>query len=260
MFAQYRPHDVRQADKSQPDLRLRIGRYRLTFQTLTDVHLPAYAGSAWRGVFGHALKAAVCVTHERDCSQCLLYRNCVYPYIFETPPPPDTERMRRYTAAPHPFVIYPLKSDRRTLPAKDMIGLELTLFGRSLDHLPYMIHAFRSAGKRGIGAGHGRFQLQCVEQGLWDSNTPWLTIWEDGGQLALAKTTLPVIPPCPEQVQLELASPLRLKRDERLVRPESFAFHDLFRNLLRRISMLMYFHEGRPLETMSPNNGWIDTQ
>lgn len=248
MFAQYRPHDVRQAEKSQPDLRLRIGRYRLSFQTLTDVHLPAYAGSAWRGVFGHALKGAVCVTHERDCSQCLLYRSCAYPYIFETPPPPDTDRMRRYTAAPHPFVIYPLKSDRRTLPVQDTIGLELTLFGRSLDHLPYMIHAFRSAGKRGIGAGHGRFRLQRVEQGTWDSNTPWLTIWEDGGQLMLAETTMPAIPPCPEQLQLELISPLRLKRNEHLVRPEAFAFHDLFRNLLRRISMLMYFHENKPLE------------
>ncbi len=239
---------MRQTDKNPPDLSLRVRRYRLSFQTLTDVHLPAYAGSAWRGVFGHALKGAVCVTHERDCSQCLLYRSCVYPYIFETPPPPDSDRMRRYTAAPHPFVIYPLKSNTRTIPAQDTIGLELILFGRALDHLPYMIHAFRSAGKLGIGAGHGRFRLQRVEQCMWDSNTPWLTVWEDGGQLMLAEPTMLAIPPCPEQMQLELISPLRLKRNEHLVRPEAFAFHDLFRSLLRRISMLMYFHENKALE------------
>jgi hypothetical protein len=50
--------------------------------------LPDYSGAAWRGVFGHALKQLVCVTRERNCLDCLLYRSCVYPYIFEAPPDP----------------------------------------------------------------------------------------------------------------------------------------------------------------------------
>ena len=46
---------------------LPLARYRLTFQVETPVHLPAYAGSAWRGVFGRALKRLVCVTREPAC-------------------------------------------------------------------------------------------------------------------------------------------------------------------------------------------------
>lgn len=32
--------------------------------------MPAYAGSAWRGAFGHALKRLVCVTREPACPPC----------------------------------------------------------------------------------------------------------------------------------------------------------------------------------------------
>jgi hypothetical protein len=42
---------------------------------------------------------------------------------------------------------------------------------------------------------------------------------------------------------------VRLQRDELLVTPETFRFSDLFGPLLRRVSMLTYFHTDTPLET-----------
>ena len=49
-------------------------------------------------------------------------------------------------------------------------------------------------------------------------------------------------PPMPERIRIVLETPLRLVEQNRLVGPRNFAFHQLFRNLLRRTSMLSYFH------------------
>ena len=84
---------------------LPLARYRLRFKPSGEGRLPAYAGSAWRGALGHALKKVVCVTDLNACPPCLLYRCCPYPYIFETPPPLAAQKMRKYTAAPHPFLL-----------------------------------------------------------------------------------------------------------------------------------------------------------
>src|SRR5438093_6172889 len=54
---------------------LPLARYRLRFKPSGEGRLPAYAGSAWRGALGHALKKAVCVTRLSSCPPCLLYRS-----------------------------------------------------------------------------------------------------------------------------------------------------------------------------------------
>lgn len=115
---------------------LPIARYSLAFEAAERVRLPVYAGSAWRGVLGHSLKRAVCVTREPRCADCLLYRSCAYPYVFDTPPPPDAKKMRRYTAAPHPFVLEPADAEARVLEAGAPLDLGLVLFGRSNGYLP----------------------------------------------------------------------------------------------------------------------------
>ena len=98
-------------------LPLPVARYRLRFTAGEPLRLPAYAGSAWRGAFGHALKRLVCVTREPRCPDCLLYRSCAYPYLFETPPDPAVALLRKYPAAPHPFLLRPPADTRRPLAA-----------------------------------------------------------------------------------------------------------------------------------------------
>lgn len=227
--------------------RLSVGYYQLRFNAVERMALPEVSGSAWRGLLGHGLKRTVCVTRESQCANCLLYRSCAYPYIFETPPPTNSRRMRRYTAAPHPFVLSTHTTDNRVLAPGDALDLELTLFGRSNAYLPYIVHAFRIAGERGIGRGRGRFQLTEVQQQTEMDGIRWQSIWCEGDSLIPKDAFVPIEPICPDRVRLQLQSPLRVKRDEKLVGPRDFEFHDLFRNLLRRISMLMYFHTETPL-------------
>jgi len=86
-------------------LNIPIKTYRFHFITDSQVRLPSFPGSAWRGAFGHALKKTVCIVRNSPCNQCMLKNACVYSTAFETPPPGNTEKMSKYTAAPHPFVL-----------------------------------------------------------------------------------------------------------------------------------------------------------
>jgi hypothetical protein len=216
------------------------------FQYLADDSpaLPRFSGSAWRGALGHALKKTVCVVRDTACPQCMLFRSCVYPYIFETPPPSGSEKMRRYPSAPHPFVIgiEPGQSGRA-------YRLGLTAFGRAYQYLPYLIHALEKAGHKGIGGKPQRFELQAVEQlaaGIWT------TIFRPGHPLAAESPTSPEPPEVPAKVRITLETPLRLRRDDKIVTLEHFQFADLFGSLLRRISLLTYFHTDIPWKRTSP--------
>jgi len=237
--------DVQHAVPSIP-----LARHRLQLIAETAVRLPPYAGSAWRGALGHALKRTVCVTGGRHCPDCLLYRSCVYPYVFETPPPERAEKLRKYPAAPHPFVIEPWPDCRDVAPGA-AFGVDLVLIGRGQSQLGYFIEALRRAGLGGIGQGaargDGRYALLSVEQ---ESADGWQRIYTAGGRLELQAAQTPVVPPPPAgPVRIELLTPLRLKVAEDLVTPERLRFRDFFSALLRRLSLLSYFHTDNPLDT-----------
>jgi len=224
---------------------LPLARYRLTFQVAEPVRLPAYAGSAWRGAFGRALKRLVCVTREPACEPCLLYRSCVYPYVFETPPDPAVGKLRKYTAAPHPFVLEPDLAQTGALPAGAAATLGVVLFGHGNRCLPYVLHALDQAGRRGVG--RGTLVLEQVEQAV--AGDRWRGIYAPGEALTPAPPQVPPWPPCPDRFRLALETPLRLKQEGHHLTPEAFQFGALFANLLRRISLLTAFHTDTPLET-----------
>lgn len=226
-----------------------IGRYRLVLEAEEPLRLPHYSGSAWRGVFGNGLRRTVCATRAPSCGGCLLLDHCIYAYIFETPPPPGTGKLRLYNAAPHPFVLEPPADGPMALDAGTRYPLGLTLVGRANRHLPFIVHAFRVAGRRGIGKGNGRFALPKVAQELVPGSGDWVEIF--GGQderLAPRPPSRVELPACPPVVGVELLTPLRLRREGSLVGPGDFRFRDLFGSLLRRLSLLSYFHTDEPLE------------
>lgn len=225
--------------------RLAIGNYRLEFRAEAPAVFGEFAGSAWRGAFGHALKRTVCVTHERRCEACLLYRTCPYPYLFQTPPPLGAAKMRRYETVPQPFALRPEPAS----PDRRSVSLCLTLFGDGNRHLGVMLYAFMRAasGERGVAGNRLTLRRVCQEEAPGCND--WREIYEEGGTLAPLPPAMIAAPAAPSAVTIQLLTPLRLKRDGRHVAPKAFRFSDLFRNLLRRLSMLTYFHTDTPLET-----------
>lgn len=86
---------------------LHIARFDVTLRAREQTVLPPFLGSTLRGALGHALKDAACVVEHRDCRRCPLLDTCAYPYLFETPVPPEIKELRGQTHAPLPFLIEP---------------------------------------------------------------------------------------------------------------------------------------------------------
>jgi CRISPR/Cas system endoribonuclease Cas6 (RAMP superfamily) len=231
---------------------IRVGKFTFRLRALSDLHLPAYKGATLRGGFGHALKQVTCALKRQECSQCLLRDRCVYLYLFETPPPADTEMMRLYPAAPHPFIIEPPMTDARVVPQGDTLEFGLVLVGKALDHLPYFVYAFICLGEKGLGRGKGEFLLEQVLAESADGPVAiydqargslqhsgafptWETIEKRCGELAGN-----------DHLSLDFITPTRIKFEDRLV--EQPEFHHLVRALLRRLSMLSYFHCEKKLD------------
>jgi hypothetical protein len=232
-------------------LPISFGRFTATFLLDAPLTLPPFAGSLFRGAFGWAIKQVVCVTRTYDCPPCLLHDRCVYPYVFETPPPPNTQVMRKYTAAPHPFVLIP-PDGGRTLAQGHTFELGLTLVGRAVGWLPHFIFALERMGRAGFGSR--RISAALVEVCGWIDGRRSRVYSVDDRTLAGAEAftdwvTVPLGPaldpspsPATQQVAIELLSPLRIRYEERLA--ATMEFHILIRSLLRRLAHLSYFHCG----------------
>lgn len=227
---------------------LPLGRYRLRLLARERIVLPEYSGSTWRGLLGHGLRRTVCVTRQPTCTGCLLLRTCAYPYVFETPVPEAAAKLARYPSAPHPFVLAPPDDSARVLETGATIDLGLTLCGRANAHLPYLIQAFVFAGESGVGRARAEFEIAEVKQEPIVGSDAWQTIYRTGDGLQPLPPRIPEPPAAPESCAIELLTPLRVKRDDALVGPDRFEFHDLYRALLRRLSLLTYFHGEHPLE------------
>lgn len=220
---------------------LPIGRYRAVFSGETSPRFSDFPANAWRGALGYALKRSVCVTRQRECKECMLYRSCLFPYFWDTPPHSGAEKMRKYEAAPHPFV---LECDE-TQP----LQLVFTLLGQANRHLPVFIHALTQAAAGSRGISGNVLTVRCVEQSSGLEDAAWRVIYQPDQSLAALPAQMPEIPPVPAACVLDIETPLRVKREGRIAGVRDFTFADLFGNLLRRVSMLTYFHADTPLET-----------
>ncbi len=141
----------------------RFAQFQFLLKSLGSIRLPLYKGSTLRGAFGHAFKRVVCVDRAKSCGSCLLKGKCVYSYVFETPPPCNTSKMRKYPFAPHPFIITPPLEEKREYREGETLCFELTLVGKSMDYLPYFIYTFDELGRIGIGRGEGKYRLHEVK-------------------------------------------------------------------------------------------------
>jgi hypothetical protein len=223
-----------------------VARYRLECEVVRPLALPDYAGSALRGVFGHALKELACVTLARDCRGCALLRTCPYPAVFETPPPDDARRI--YSDIPHPFVVEPPAWGTVDIPTGAALGVGLVLIGPAQQHLPLLLHAWERALRRGLGSAGGTARLLRV-RALDHSDPDAGPVLETGPDARLrdhpASLPLPAPGAAPKTVRVELLTPLRLKRDGRPLRPGQLQPRDLLMALVRRTADLCELQLGR---------------
>ncbi len=189
----------------------------------------------------------------------MLLNSCVYPWLFESRTPPNARKLTRYPRTPGPFVLEPL--DPRHDAAGGTQNLGVILFGQANDQLPYVVHALERAGRGGLTAKRVRLGLMDVQaetrgrsdgalaNGSRDGEGGWNTIYEPDGQLAPPELQPLLAPASPDAVRVRLLTPLRIRRDNRLVDQRAFDLRSLAGVLLRRISLLTTFFGDTPLET-----------
>ncbi|HDZ02130.1 MAG TPA: CRISPR system precrRNA processing endoribonuclease RAMP protein Cas6 [Nitrospirae bacterium] len=165
-------------------------------------------------------------------------------YIFETPPPAGTKIMRKYTSAPHPFIIEPPNGRKQGYTPGSEIVFGLTLIGRAIDYLPYFVYSFDELGKTGIGKGRGKYELKEVRSGaedkvIYSSDTKTLkTFKTDILSFNSVFTTTDTYNT--KSLTLNFLTPARIIYNKHLTL--DLELHILIRNLLRRLSLLYYFH------------------
>jgi len=223
--------------------RLTFALFEFKTKTLNSFHLPPYKGSTFRGAFGHTIKKIACVKKQSDCDGCLLKTKCIYSYIFETPPPEDSSMMKNYTAAPHPFILEPPLEIKTDYEKGEDLNFSLVLTGKAIDYLPYFIYAFDEMGKNGIGRDRGRYDIEEVINHKADRLN---------GTVIYGREKKLLSPPGIlsdgefhnnkeiDKITISFITPARIKYEEKFV--NTLEFHIFMRNILRRISLLTYFH------------------
>lgn len=227
----------------------RLAKFRLEVEAREPLHLSRFIGSTLRGGFGYTFKGLVCIVEHRNCSICLLRDRCVYPYIFETPVPPGSARMRRYRTAPHPFVLAWDGLSKNHFAAGERFAFELTLIGRAIDYLPYFIYVFDELGRRGLGRARGRYELLGIYSIAPDSTEELIYSGRDKTLKSSVEAISGADLPRDQEmagVTLRFVTPTRIIYSGQHVL--DLEFHILIRNLLRRISNLSYFHCGQELD------------
>lgn len=234
--------------------RLRLLRLELTLVMDDPVELPAFRGNLWRGVLGPALKL-IDDGMLPDISTGVIERGTLYRTFFESPPPPDAAKMRRYNAAPHPYVVdAPGTATSVHLPAGARERIGLTLVGRAATALEAVLAAFDFAARAGIGRSAGgaraRGRARLVgARAVWRGDDPDAVVLGEETGYCQVTAAVPPVPPCPSRLRVLLATPLRLTQDGRPVGPREFTPGLLLSSLVRRVSMLSEFFGEASLET-----------
>lgn len=190
--------------------------FELRFVAATPGSFPPFAGSAWRGGFGHALKRLVCVQRWRPCEGCALEQGCLFTTLFDPRHDGRVSLLGRVDRLPPPYVLDVLTPTPCELRKGDEFRLRLAIVGRVRHHAVYLLRALEEAAARGIGPSPMRFELAGLER-LEPPSAPTSTL---------------------ERLRVELLTPLRMRVDGRLLGPERFEPRLFLLALFRRLSLL----------------------
>ncbi|MGD9822893.1 CRISPR system precrRNA processing endoribonuclease RAMP protein Cas6 [Desulfobacter sp.] len=218
---------------------MKFGKYLFHIKLTRNAVLPAYKGSTFRGLLGHALKRTVCALKNQTCATCILRQNCTYALVFETAHALPAPENAKVSDPPHPMVLEPPLTEKREFTAGDTLVCGMVLFGDLNRNLPYFIYAFDQMGRIGLGKGkngtRAGFTLESVTFG---NNAVY--------SKADGRVTLPdllpemTLHPDPngntDRVTLKLQTPFRIST--KTGQGPDLPFDLLMRSLIRRCTAL----------------------
>lgn len=214
-----------------------VARYRFEFEVQSPIRLPEYAGSMLRGAFGSALRRTACMTREKDCKVCPLYRTCPYPAIFETPAP-EIHVLQKFSQIPNPYVIEPPQWGGRIYQTGETLAFNMVLVGRALQQMPLISFAWQRAFSHEVG--HGTAILRDIRHLQARNSASVYDVQNNRLHSHLAEQFIPTA--CADTFMLDFETPLRLQENGRALPPSELTARHLLMALARRTSLLMEFH------------------
>jgi CRISPR-associated endoribonuclease Cas6 len=250
---------------------LTFAKFTFILKVETQMSLPAYKGGTFRGGLGYSLKRVVCIHKKQSCDGCMLRKQCVYGYIFDTIQPENSEILKNRYEIPRPFIIETIYEEKTHYNPEEEISFNLILVGKAIELLPYFIISFDDLGKVGLGINKGKFSIEKIEsegQVIYDPESQSLI---GSPRIIQISDLVSSVNINTHQIDINILTPIRIKYQGRLIdNPE---FHILIRNILRRAFCLSYFHCGGSMDpdtvdmssaeevTIEHNNSrWYDWQ
>lgn len=230
-----------------------------TVRALTPLALDTHSGSSLRGSFFHALWMRFCTNKSAfTCSQCPLHDTCPVSALVA----PMREDNSWGQDLPRPYVIVPPLEGERTYQPGEHFSFGMTLFGHSVQLLPYIMLSLTQMESEGLGQRlyenanqRGHFKVEQVE-----AFHPWTqerqTIYTSGQHIVNAPVISVQVAESQQRaaqrdqhrVTLTFLTPLRLIDHERLV--QHAALRPLLQRLLERFFALERYY-GNPELTLS---------
>ncbi|GAB5046954.1 CRISPR system precrRNA processing endoribonuclease RAMP protein Cas6 [Thermodesulfovibrio sp. TK110] len=201
-----------------------------TIKAETEIKLPDFKGSAFRGGFGNVFRQITCVLKRYNCVECPLKAKCIYAYVFETVSDgtADFFNMHKYEKVPHPFVFEPPLNRKKIFQTEEELNFRVILIGNAIQYAPYFAFTFKELGNLGIGKNMGKFSISKI------LSTNEKTISLQPQEMSKRSFT---------KLSLNILTPIRIKYERTLV--QRLDFHILIRSLIRRLTLLYYFHCGK---------------
>lgn len=211
-------------------------RYRFVFRVTAEADFPEYAGSMIRGAFGRALRRTSCMTHQKDCKSCPLYRTCPYTTVFETPAPTEHE-LQKFSQIPNAYVIEPPQWGRHLYAVGEELIFSIVLFGRARESLALIIYAMQKAFWGHVG--QGKADLESVSTVGPDGDT----VIYSPQQTEIAEHEADTVMAVPGDGQLHLAvqTPLRLQQNGKVLGAGDITAERLLVTAMRRLALLCEF-------------------
>jgi len=219
-----------------------FGEFEFRIRAATELDLPPYKGSTFRGALGHALRKLSCRCGE-DAEH-----TCAYGYLMESSAlhAEKTEAQ----SPPHPLILEPVLDHKQIYTAGEEMFFKSVLIGNAIDYLTYMVLAVHRMGETGVGRGRGEFILKSVEawnlvgkETMYSADEPLLSTsppritWRDIEDRASSEGHV-------ESVTLRFVTPLRFKSQGKLTGTAEMGFVPFMRNLLGRIARLGRYYCG----------------
>ncbi|MGC8938839.1 MAG: CRISPR-associated protein Cas6, partial [Thermodesulfovibrio sp.] len=135
-----------------------------TLKAETEINLPDFKGSAFRGGFGNILRQITCVLKRQQCIDCPIKTKCIYAYVFETVSDTTANflNMHKYEKVPHPFVFEPPLDKKKLYQPAEEFKFKIILIGKAIEYLPYFVVTIKELGKVGIGKAKGKFIISNI--------------------------------------------------------------------------------------------------